>query len=68
MSLIPPHGARLLGAWPTASDEHHHTRSRSTQRVRRSRLARVLHPLHRPVGVPASEPTAAPSITTARHA
>jgi hypothetical protein len=75
MNLIPPQGARMLGAWPNGPEpQRRHgrpDRSGSSDRAAsahlRVRLARVLHPLRRSVELPAAEPAPTPPVT-ARHA
>ncbi|HET6666244.1 MAG TPA: hypothetical protein VFG98_03070 [Intrasporangium sp.] len=63
MSRIPPHGARMVGAWPTAQDPKAPTWQvpRAAHAVARgvARLGRAVHML-RPAG-PDGGPDVAPS-------
>ncbi|HET8988322.1 MAG TPA: hypothetical protein VFN43_07400 [Humibacillus sp.] len=67
MSRIPPQGARIVGAWPNTVARQ----PRPAPPVRASRapwLARLLHPLHRPIPERRIATTTAPAQQPARHA
>ena len=73
MSRIPPHGARMVGAWPnTVAQQPRPARTgRSARPTRASRsawLTRLLHPLHRPVPEGRITTPTAPAQQPARHA
>lgn len=70
MSRIPPHGARMVGAWPnTVARQSRPARSARPARAARSAwLARLLHPLHRPVPEGRITTPTAPAQQPARHA
>lgn len=76
MSGIPPQAARMVGAWPNSSAPQ----SRSSQAMRPTRsprpdraprstwLARLLHPLQRPVPARRIETASPATQQPARHA
>lgn len=67
--MIPPHAARLVGAWAeqTTRPAPHVARVRR-DRSRRITVARVLHPLHRPQPVSGSARGGAPNQLGAKPA
>lgn len=73
MSRIPPQGARMVGAWPNtvAGQDRPARTDRSSRPARASRgawVARLLHPLHRPVPARRIETAGAATQQPARHA
>jgi hypothetical protein len=76
MSRIPPQGARMVGAWPNSAAAQ--TRSarpgrpdrspRPDRGARSAWLARLLHPLHRPVPARRIQTAGPATQQPARHA
>lgn len=71
---IPPHAARLAGAWaaktsrPTATVDAGQPHRSRRNRTRRITVVRLLHPLHRPVALLRKDAQAPTGTQPARHA
>ena len=69
---IPPHAARIAGAWPEQTRQPTpRTRRARRDRSHRITLARILHPLHQPVSSTRTPQVEGPSplgANPARHA